>query len=114
MSAFLIEIALERLFRNRLKNAHKKVEMKTARASGELALLQADRIIVPPPARDHQGRLRWEGSAAQKQLKQDVAANQHIDISKIHFFLSQDVYQQFTADYIWAKVRQEVKRIKFL
>ena len=48
----------KRLFRNRLKNAHIKVEQKTARASSELALLQADRINVPPPPRDHQGRPR--------------------------------------------------------
>jgi hypothetical protein len=104
----------KRLFRNRLKNAHIKVEQKTARASSELALLQADRIAVPPPARDHQGRPPWEGSAAQKQLKEDVAANKHIGISKTHFFLSQEAYQFFTADNIWAKVRQEVKLKKIL
>ena len=53
-------------------------------------------------------------SAAQKCLKQDVAANQQLGINKIHFFLSRDEYQLFTAEFIWQKVRQEVKLIKFL
>ena len=104
----------KRLFQNRLKNAHKKVEQNNNRASTELSMLRADRITVPPPAIDHQGFPRWEGSAAQVYLKQDVAANQHIGINKTHFFLSRDDYQLFTAEFIWKKVRQEVKLIKFL
>jgi hypothetical protein len=84
------------------------------RASSELSLLQADRVAVPPPATDHQGFPRWEGSVAQKCLKQDVAANEHVGINKIHFFLSRDEYQLFTADFIWKKVRQEVKLTKYL
>ena len=93
------------LFQNRLKNARKKIEMNNSRATSELALLLADRIAVPPPTTDHQGLLRWEGSAAQKCLKQDVAANQRIGINKIHFFLSRDGYQLFTAEFIWQMVR---------
>ena len=95
----------KRLFQNRLKNAREKNEMNNSRASSELALLLADRIAVPPPATDHQGLPRWEGSAAQKCLKQDVAANQRIGINKIHFFLSRDGYQLFTAEFIWQMVR---------
>jgi hypothetical protein len=104
----------KRLFQNRLKNARKKIEQNNNRASSELSLLQADRVAVPPPATDHQGFPRWEGSAAQIYLKQDVAANHHVGINKIHFFLSRDEYQLFTADFIWQKVRQEEKRIKYL
>ena len=77
-------------------------------------MLRDDRIAVPPPATDHQGLPRWEGSAAQKCLKQDVAANQHIGIHKIHFFLSREAYQLYTDDFIRQKVRQEAKLIKFL
>ena len=60
--------------------------MNNSRASSELALLRADRIAVPQPETDHQGLPRWESSAAQKCHKEDVAANQHFGINKIHFF----------------------------
>ena len=56
-----------RLFENRLASARKVI------CATELAMFQQDRLAHPFPSTNHRGEPQWEGSTAQKVLKEDVA-----------------------------------------
>lgn len=103
-----------RLFQSRLESALKIMGKRNNRASIELALLQEDRQVYPVPATNHKGEPRWEGSAAQLQLKKDVEDGLHRNTNKHAFYnLHPNVYKPFGVDKVWAHVTQEVRLLKF-
>jgi len=104
----------EELFSSRLRSARKLIKEKNDRSSRELALLQQDRAVLPPPATNHRGEPRWEGSVAQMLLKQDVGNNSHQQLSRKQFYLSRPEYQVYPMRIISGHVDQEVRLIKFL
>ena len=103
-----------RLFKGRLTSARKIIYERNTRAETELALLRIDRATRPPPATNHRGEPRWDGSEAQRLLKHDVAIGKHIGISLTQFFQSRLQYQEYQALTISGHVKQEVKTRKFL
>lgn len=104
----------KRLFEGRLRAARKFVSDRTARAAEEEALLHEDEIEFPTPATDAHGHPRWEGSAAQKLLKQDHAAGLTKALSNDEFYHSRAEYQVYPASYIYRKKIQEERTRKFL
>jgi len=104
-----------RLFQGRLARTQKCLHDRQSRSASELALLQQDLASLPPPdAVDHWGNPRWEGSVAQSLLKQDVANNQHVTLTREQFYLSRTEYGVYTKKYISKKIEQEVALQKFL
>ena len=75
-----------RLFENRLASAREIIRGKKQRTSTELAMLQEDRLVHPFPATNYRGEPQWEGSAAQKVLKKDVADKKHETMSRTAFY----------------------------
>ena len=106
----------ESLFEGRLKSARGILAEKDQRAVSELALLRADRLIHPVPATNHQGEPRWEGSEAQKLLKDDVKKLKHEGMKPLAYYASRPQYKawHFSAATIAGHVKQEVRLLKFL
>lgn len=103
-----------RLFQGRLASAFKIAEERDKRQSSELDMLRQDRQIYPVPKTNQFGERRWDGSAAQTQLKKDVDDGLHLNTNKHAFYsLHPDVYKAFKVDTIWAHVEQEVRLRKF-
>lgn len=103
-----------RLFEGRLSRARQRNKDKNTRAETELALMQQDVAARPPAATDHWGVPRWSDSAAQKMLKQDVAAKKHETMTNAEFHQSRPEYQAYSERYIARKIQQELARGKFL
>lgn len=104
----------KRLFEGRLKSARGIIGRKNTRASSELALLREDRKVHPPPPTNHRGEPRWEGSVAQKLLKQDVAEKKHVGMKPSEFHQTRPEYQAYPPKVIKGHVEQEVRLQKFL
>jgi len=103
-----------RLFKGRIKSARKLVNENNSRSTTELALLRQDRAIRPPPAFNHRGEPRWEQSAAQTFLKQDVADKKHETMSRTAFYNSRPAYKLFQKRTISKHIDQEIRLQKFL
>ena len=82
----------------------------------ELALLRADRLVHPAPPTNHRGEPRWEGSAAQTLLKDDVKKLKHEGMKPLAYYKSRPEYEAwgFSAATIAGHVKQEVRLLKFL
>jgi len=105
----------KRLFENRLKAARKLVTQNNTRSASELVLMQQDRAAHPPPARYPSGEPRWDGSAAQALLKEDVKNKVHESMSREAFYTSRtEYYLDFSLQTISNHVDQEVRSSKFL
>lgn len=102
------------LFSARLSSARGIIQGKIDRSSRELALLQQDRAVHPPPATNHRGEPRWQDSIAQQLLKQDVGNKIHEQLSRKQFYLSRPEYQVYPMRIISGHVDQEVRLIRFL
>ena len=106
----------ESLFSGRLRSARAIIARKEDRSAEELALLREDRQIRPAPATNHWGEPRWEGSEAQKLLKQDVANKKHVGLLPAAYYASRPQYKAwgFSAASIAGHIYQEEKTVKFL
>lgn len=104
----------KQLFSARLKSARDIIRQKNTRAARELNLLQQDLVIRPPPAFNHRGEPRWEGSVAQQLLKKDIAEQKHVGLTREQFHQSRPEYSVYSKATIAKKVEQEISLIKFL
>lgn len=73
----------------------------------------ADRQIHPPPATNFRGEPYWEGSAAQKILKKNVADGVHRGMRPADYYKLRPEFQQFLPKTIAGHVIQEERLIKF-
>jgi len=103
-----------RLFDGRLEAAFACVKKKRERAAAELALCEEDRLLHPKEATMFSGEPRWEGSAAQRLLKQDVAEGKHSTMTRTQFCQSRDECKEFFKAAINGHVCQEVHTEKFM
>ena len=76
--------------------------------------MQQDLATNPPAPIDYWGMPRWEKSAAQKSLKQDVADGKHTTMTRTQFHQSRPEYKVYPKRYIARKVEQELALQKFL
>lgn len=105
----------ERLFQSRLSSARWTIAKRDARAADELRMMLDDRLLHPAPAFDANGFRRWQGSAAQAKLLQDVREKKHETMTREAFFQSRPEYtRDYTQQYISRKIEQAVKTNKFL
>lgn len=104
----------KRLFKGRLKTARAYVKKKVERAATELELYHQDRLVYPPKATMFSGEPRWEGSDAQKFLKEDVGNGVHLVMSNTDFYTSRPAYQLFQKSTIDGHTFQEESTEKFL
>lgn len=105
----------KRLFEGRLAAARKREGKKVSRATEEERLFRADRLVHPVPQTNHRGEPHWDGSAAQKTLKQDVANGVHIGMMPQQYYAFRlPVFKDFSPKTIAGHVIQEERLIKFL
>jgi len=103
-----------RLFEGRLEAAFACVKKKREHAAAELTLCEEDWLVCPKEATMFSGEPRWEGSAAQHLLKQDVAEGKHSTMTRTQFCLSRDEHKEFFKAAVDGHVHQEVHTEKFM
>ena len=103
-----------RLFETRLASAREIICGKKQQAATELAMFQQDRLAHPFPATNYRGEPQWEGSAAQKVLKDDVTNMKHETMSCTAFYNVRPEYKTFPKTVIDGKVQQEERLLKFM
>ena len=105
-----------RLFAGRLRAAREQIKEKRERSSLEAAALEEDRKVHPKPTTNHRGEPRWEGSAAERLLKDDIAAGKHKTMTPMQLFHSRPEYQSgvFTLRVFRDHIYQEERLLKFI
>lgn len=101
-------------FPGRLSRARTNVKNKKGVGETEMALLAADRLVCPKPTHNHRGEPRWEGSAAEAFLKQDVKKNKHELMTPKEFYNSRPEYKAWSLKVIRKHIQQEVRLIKWI
>ena len=104
----------KRLFGGRLRSAREQVRERNERSSVEAAALEQDRKIHPKPAVNHRGEPRWEGSAAEMLLKQDVKEGKHETMQPRELHASRVDYADWPLDVFRNHIYQEVRLQKFI
>ena len=66
------KVTTKRLFKGRLDRLRADIRKKQAFAASDSAALANDRLLHPVPTHNHRGEPRWEGSEAQRLLRQDI------------------------------------------
>jgi len=102
-----------RLFDGRLKAAFKRGSMMKKRSEEEALALKSDRLTHPRPLLDAHGTPQWEGSIAQKYMKQDIAHKLHLGKTSAEFCMTRPEYQVYGVERIGKKIEQEVKLRKW-
>ena len=64
-------------FPSRLRSARKTIIEKNDRASSDLAAFTHDRLLYPEAPHNYRGEPRWDGSDAERLLKQDIDDGKH-------------------------------------
>ena len=84
---------------------------KKAADSDEIALLH-DRALYPTPTENFRGEPRWQGSEAEKKLKEDIAAGVHLTMTPAEF-ASLSIFDDYPESIIRQHIYQEVKFQKY-
>ena len=107
------EFPLKTFTRN-LRTARKRIKQKKDASADDEAALQRDRILFPVPTHDLAGRLRWEGSDAERLLKEDMEAGEHTTSKPKELWLSRMEYTMFDLktfrDHIYQVTKTKVFR----
>ena len=101
-----------RLFKGRVARAFASGTRDSNRSAVEAAALQQDRLTHPRPAM-FAGAPQWEGSEAQRLMKEDVAAGKDEGKTPTQFRLTRPEYQVYTSTFIGGHMKQEVKLRKW-
>jgi len=102
-------------FPSRLRSARKTIIEKNDRASSDLAAFTHDRLLYPEAPHNYRGEPRWDGSDAERFLKQDIDDGKHDIMTPQELYNSRAVYHQNYPLYVFrGHIYQEVKRRKFL
>ena len=82
-------------------------------AKEDYEYLKADRELFPPRDKDAvRGKLRWDGSDAQRLLKIDVTDGKHLEQPPREFRKTRPEYMLFDLDVFRDHIYQEVKSRK--
>jgi hypothetical protein len=103
----------QRLFKTRLKRLLGQIGVAQNKATDEEAALLHDRALFPTPTHNYRGEPRWEGSEAQRLLRQDVANLVHSTMKPKAFHLTQAEYQLYPLEVFRGHIYQEVRFGKF-
>lgn len=102
-----------RKFYGRLHGLRGQIRDAKQRASADEKGLRHDRRQFPTPKTNHRGKPRWEGSDADKWLKEDVKAGVHKHNRPSQLYRTRDAYQEFPLAVFCKHVYQEVRFQKF-
>jgi len=102
-----------RLFDSHLASAFARATQDRARAAVEWEAYLQDRTTHPHPVLNAHGRPQWEGSPAQKAMKQDVKNGTLHGMTQSQIRASRTEYQVFTADEIGQHKSQEERKQKW-
>jgi hypothetical protein len=109
------KVTTKRLFKGRLDRLRADIRKKQAFAASDSAALANDRLLHPVPTHNHRGEPRWEGSEAQRLLRQDIDLGNHLDLMPRDLFMSEpDYYDNYPLEVFRKHIKQEVKLRKFL
>lgn len=96
----------------RIRGLREQVTQDTESAKEDAFALEHDRKLYPIPTHNYRGEPRWEGSAAQKQLKDDVAKGLHLTMTPQEFG-SRQIFKDYAEDIIREHIYQEIKFQKY-
>lgn len=106
-------VSFERFKRN-LENLRKSIREERAWSTRDLEALTRDRGQWKKPSHNHRGEPRWEGSEAERCLKEDVARNFNTDKAAMSYYDEREVYKLYPRKVIRKHVEQEIRKTKFL
>ena len=85
---------------------------KQAADEDNVDLLHGSKLF-PTKTHNHRGEPRWEGSDAQKALKDDIANGIHLTMTPVEF-ANRKVFKDYAEDIIQQHIHQEVQISKIL
>ena len=77
-------------------------------------MMQHDRKIYPEQYQNHRGKVVFSRHPAQKHLRADVTANLHKSMTPSQLHTSRPEYQEFKLCYFRRRIKQEIRRQKFI
>lgn len=105
-------------FGTNLRNLQKAIRDNQARADSDSAALAHDRRIFPPSANTFQGYPRWDGSGAQRLLREDIGAGLTSNCEPKTLHQTRPEYQAFPLtvfrDHIYQEQRSQRERAYWL
>jgi len=102
-----------RLFAGRLESALTRGEVNSNRSAQESVAYQQDRAVHPRPALDFHGTPQWEGSEAQKRMREDVKNKVHESLNASQLQASRPEYADYSAQQIGQHASQEARLQKW-
>lgn len=103
-----------RKFTARLRSARLHLTENTERARTDSAALAHDRQLYPETQINSGGEHRWDGSAAQLLLRQDIRENRHNIMTPLALHCSREEYLVFRLEQFRGHIYQEVKTQKYV
>lgn len=100
-------------FTRRLQSVRDDYVKKNSRAKDDQIAFNNFRATHPEPTHNHRGEPRWEGSTAQKLLKQDMADGKHIGIRPKYLQASRPEYLEINLASFRDHIYQEQRLWKF-
>jgi hypothetical protein len=97
-----------------LRNArHRHTENKD-QAALDSAGLAHDRRLFPKATHNSRNEPRWDEGDAQRWLRADMDADQHLEMTPMELHISRDEYVAYSLDVFRGHIHQEVRRRKFM
>jgi hypothetical protein len=102
-------------FPSRLRSARQQIDCMNNRAATDSAGLAHDRRIYPKAAKNHRGEPRWEGSEAERLLRQDMDEGNHKKMKpELLYNTRKEYYENYPLKVFREHIHQEDRRRKFL
>ena len=105
-------------FERRLKTLREQFRRDKGRAKSDVKALKLAMRNHPAPSHNHRGEPQWNGSAAQRLLKEDVAAGKHLVVgfkpSLLRLDANRPECREFSVGTFRWKLQQEIRTKKHL
>ena len=101
-------------FTRRLYDLRKQFKAGKSRADDDIEAFEIAKANHLVPAFNHRGEPQWNGSAAQKLLKEDMKDNKHFDLKPEHLWETRKEYQLFELTTFRDHIHQEHKTAKYI
>lgn len=102
-------------FATKLRYLRAKAEERGNRSKEDAEALAHDRAIFPVPTEDTMKRPMWQGSEAQRLLRQDIENGKHKQMKPKLLYETKEEYNEvYSLDFFREKIYQEVKALKRL
>lgn len=101
-------------FRDRLRDLRAQIRASKHCASSDSAALAHDRRIYPKKTHNHRGEPRWEGSEAERLLKQDMDEGKNKTLKPIDLHQSRKEYKLYPLTVFRKHIDQEERRRKYI